>query len=111
MKAIGIIEVSSIARGIELCDRMVKASEVKVLQALPMCPGKYVILIGGDVANVKNSVEVAAEAAGSGLIDRLLIPNIDGQVFKAINSTCSFEKIEALGIIETFSVSSGILAA
>lgn len=111
MKAIGVIEVSSIARGIEICDRMIKASEVFIIDALPMCPGKYVIIVGGAVADVKNSVDVAAENAGESLVDKLLIPNMDEQVFKAINNTCETGKIEALGIIETFSVSSGILSA
>lgn len=111
MNAIGIIESASIARGIELCDLMVKASCVKVLEALPLCPGKYVILVGGSVADVENSVAVAAEKAGSSLVDRLVIPNIDEQVFQAINCTCGTGGIRALGIIETFSVSSGILAA
>lgn len=111
MKAIGVIEVSSIARGIEICDQMIKASKVFVIDALPMCPGKYVIIIGGDVANVKNSVDVAANSAKESLVDKLLIPNIDEQIFKAINNSNDIEKIEALGIIETFSVSSGIQAA
>ena len=111
MKAIGIIEITSIAKGIEICDRMIKASNVNVLDALPLCPGKYVIIIGGNVADVKNSVDVAVQEAGAFLVDRLLIPNIDGQVFKALNNTSIIDNVEALGIIETFSVSSGILAA
>ena len=111
MNAIGIVEVSSIAKGFEICDQMIKASDISVLQAIPMCPGKYVIMIGGDVANVTNSVEVAEHLAGNNLVDRLVLPNIDGQVFKAINNTSNFDRIDALGIIETFSVSSGILAA
>lgn len=111
MNAIGIIEITSVAKGIEICDRMIKASNVGVLDALPLCPGKYVIIIGGSVADVKNSVEVAAQEAGAFLIDRLLIPNIDEQVFKAVNNTNPVDMVEALGIIETFSISSGILAA
>ncbi|MDO8686364.1 MAG: BMC domain-containing protein [Clostridiales bacterium] len=111
MKAIGVIEITSVAKGIEICDRMIKASNVKVLEALPLCPGKYVIIIGGKVADVKNSVDVAVEEAGAFLVDRLLIPNIDDQVFKALNNTNSIDNVEALGIIETFSVSSGIMAA
>lgn len=111
MNAIGIVEVSSIAKGFEICDQMIKASEINVLQAIPMCPGKYVIMIGGDVANVTNSVEVAENLAGYNLVDKLILPNIDRQVFKAINNTGNFDRIDALGIIETFSVSSGILAA
>lgn len=111
MNAIGIIESSSIAKGIELCDRMVKASSIQILEAMPMCPGKYVILIGGQVADVRNSVEVAAENAGASLVDKLVIPNIDPEVFKAINRTSEITAINALGIIETYSAASGILAA
>lgn len=111
MNAIGIIEIISVAKGIEICDQMIKASNVSVLEALPLCPGKYVIIIGGNVADVKNSVEVAVVEAGAFLVDKLLIPNIDAQVFKALNNTNSIDNVEALGIIETFSVSSGIMAA
>lgn len=111
MNAIGIIETSIIAKGIELCDLMAKASVVEILEALPMCPGKYIIIIGGSVANVKNSVETAEENAEGFLVDKLVIPNIDEQVFKAINKTCDTGIVDALGIIETYSVASGILAA
>ena len=111
MKAVGIIEVSSIAKGIELCDQMIKAAEVVIIDALPMCPGKYVIIIKGDTASVLHSVDVAAEAAGSFLVDKLMLPNIHPQVFPAINSTTLVDTIEALGIIETFSVASCIQAS
>jgi Carbon dioxide concentrating mechanism/carboxysome shell protein len=109
--AIGVIESANIAKGIELCDQMVKASIVSIIDALPMCPGKFVIIIGGSVADVENSVRLAEKNAGSNLIDSLVIPNIDEQVFKSINSANNIGKIEALGIIETFSVASGISAA
>lgn len=111
MNAVGIIESSSIAKGIELCDAMVKASAVKIIEAIPLCPGKYVILISGSVAEVENSVSVAAERAGSMLVDKLIIPNIDDRVFRAINCTTDISIIDAIGIVETYSVASGVLAA
>ena len=111
MNAAGIVELTSIAKGIEICDHMIKTSEIDVLEAIPMCPGKYVIVISGEVANVKSSMEAAAEKAGAYLIDSLLLANIDEQVFKAVNSTNKIGKIEALGIIETFSVASCIKAS
>lgn len=111
MNAIGVVESSGIAKGIELCDMMVKASSVTVLDALPMCPGKYVIIIAGKVADVQHSVDTAAENAGSFIIDKLVIPNIDAQVIQAVNCACEAADMKALGIIETFSVASGILAA
>ncbi len=39
--AIGMIELSSIARGIDTCDYMVKAAQVDLLRASTVCPGKY----------------------------------------------------------------------
>jgi microcompartment protein CcmL/EutN len=111
MDAIGIIETASIAKGIEICDLMVKASDIEIIEAMPLCPGKYVILVGGGVAEVENSVKVAVENAGDNLVDKLVIPNIDSKVFKAINCTADIENIGTLGIIETYSVSSGVLAA
>jgi microcompartment protein CcmL/EutN len=111
MNAIGIIETSSIAKGIELGDMMAKASNIQIIEAIPMCPGKFTILIGGQVADVKNSVEVAVDNADASLIDSLVIPNIDPRIFMAINQTSEVTSINALGIIETYSAASGVLAA
>ena len=111
MKAIGIIEVASVAKGIELCDQMIKASDVVIVDALPMCPGKYVIIIKGDTANVKHSVDIAAVEAGAYLVDHLMLANIDEQVFQAVNTSTPVSDLQALGIIETYSVSSCIQAA
>lgn len=111
MKAVGIIELTSVAKGIEICDHMIKASEIDVLEAIPMCPGKYVIIMGGKVADVENSVSVAEEEAGVYLVDKLLLAQIDEKVIKAVNCTSIIQKIEALGIIETYSVASCIQSA
>ena len=111
MNAIGVIETASIARGIEICDLMVKASDIDIIEAIPLCPGKFVILVSGGVAEVENSVEVAVENAGDNLVDKMVIPNIDSKVFKAINCTTDIKNYGALGIIETYSIASGVLAA
>jgi len=109
--AVGIIELTSIARGIEICDGMIKAASVSVLESMPMCPGKYVIIIGGDVAGVESSVAVAVSKAGSFMLDSVMIPNIHEQVFPAISGTARPDALEALGIVETYSVASCIRAA
>ncbi len=111
MRAIGVIESSSIAKGFEVCDAMAKASLVDILEASPICPGKYMIIVGGLVADVKSAVEAGMEMAGECMIDHLVIPNIDDQVFAAINRTSEIGNVEAIGIIETYSVASGISAA
>ena len=57
MNAIGLIEVSSIAKGFEVSDAMIKAASVKLMECMPVCPGKFFSLVGGDVADVKSAVE------------------------------------------------------
>ena len=54
--AIGMVELNSIARGIETCDYMVKAAQVDLLRASTVCPGKYLVLISGDTGDVKASM-------------------------------------------------------
>ncbi|MEQ8169933.1 MAG: BMC domain-containing protein [Candidatus Eremiobacterota bacterium] len=110
MNAIGLIELNSVARGISTWDTMVKAASVDLLTASTACPGKYIILIGGDVGAVTTSVERGIEEAQPWLLDSLVIPNIHPQVFPALTGSVTYD-MEALGIIETLSVSSGIICA
>lgn len=111
MNAIGMIEVSSIAAGYEVSDAMVKAASVKLIECLPLCPGKFIVLVGGEVSDVASAVEYGKEIAVDCIIDDLIIPNVHPQIFKAINATSKTEDMDALGIIETFTIASGIIAA
>ena len=47
-KAIGLVEYKTIPKGIEAADAMLKASEVQLLFSSPICPGKYVTIVGGE---------------------------------------------------------------
>ncbi len=111
MNAIGLIELSSIAAGFETSDAMIKTASVKLIECLPICPGKFMVLVAGDVADIQSSVETGRVVAGANMIDSLIIPNIHKQVFPAINSVNRIERIDALGIVETFTIASGIIAA
>ena len=62
--AIGLVEINSIAKGFEVCDAMAKTANVTVLVAKSICPGKYIVMIGGDVAAVRQSVEAGQATAG-----------------------------------------------
>ena len=111
MKAIGIVELSSMAKGIEVWDAMLKATSVELVTATTLCPGKYMILIKGDVAAVTTSVETGIKLSKSWFVDSLIIPNINNQIFPAITGSQEVNNVEALGIVETFSVASGIIFA
>ena len=75
-EAIGLLEFTSIARGIEACDAMAKASEALVIKAHPICAGKFLVLIAGCVADVQASVTAGEEIGRETIVDKLVIPNI-----------------------------------
>jgi microcompartment protein CcmL/EutN len=108
--AIGLIEVNSIAKGFEVCDAMAKTANVVILTAKAICPGKYIVMIGGDVAAVRQSVESGETVAGSTIVDRFVIANIHPSVLPAISGGNSIDVVKALGVIETYSVAATIEA-
>lgn len=108
--AIGLVELNSIAKGFEVCDTMAKTANVSVLVAKSICPGKYIVMIGGDVAAVQQSVEAGQAMAGSTIVDTFVLPNIHPSVLPAISGGNSIEAVQAMGVIETYSVAATIEA-
>lgn len=111
LNSIGAVELSSIAKGYEVCDLMLKTSNVKLILSRTICPGKYLILISGDVGDVNSSVEKGIEIAGHSFVDSFVIPNIHENVLQAIENVVIVENPQSLGVIEAFSVSAVIEAA
>ena len=109
--AIGMVEFSSIARGIYAADQMVKISEVEIVTAQTICPGKYIALVEGDVAAVQDSVRIGEQFAGEYWVASLVIPNVHHGSYPAITGATMPEHVTALGIFETFSVATMITAA
>lgn len=104
--AIGLIEYSSIAKGIGSADAMVKAAEVELVISRTICSGKYMNLIAGDVQAVKQSIEAGEKYAAESVVDHFVIPNVHPDVFKAMSGSTQVVELDALGIIESFSVAS-----
>jgi microcompartment protein CcmL/EutN len=111
LHAIGLVEYLSIAKGIEASDVMAKTADIKILVSKAICPGKYIVLIGGDIASVKQAVESAIALDSPNVVDHFLIPNIHPSVLPAIGGGNSIGEVLALGIIETYSVAATIEAA
>lgn len=111
--AVGMIELSSIALGFEVEDTMLKASNVQLLLARTICSGKYAIIVGGEVSDVKSSIEAGLLAAKDALIDQIVIPNAHESLFSALANTVTLspEERDAMGIVEAFTVSSILEAA
>jgi len=109
--SVGLIELSSIAAGFEACDAMLKAAAVELVLARTICSGKYMVLVRGEVADVQASVQAGSQAGNFSVIDTFVIPNVHETIFPAIAGTTRIEVLEALGIIESFSVASLIEGA
>lgn len=109
--AIGLIESNSIAQGIECADIMSKTADVTILAAKTICPGKYMVLVSGDVSAVQQSVRAGAELGEETIVDTFVIPNVHPSILPAIGRANTLKDIKALGIIETYTVASLIEAA
>jgi microcompartment protein CcmL/EutN len=106
-----MVETLSIPLGILAGDCMLKTAAVTLVSAQTVCAGKYIVLVSGEVAAVKASVAAGVEAAGMKLVDSLLIPNVDQRVIAAMSGACDIETVQALGILETFSLAAAVQAA
>ncbi len=111
LKAIAMLELNSIAKGVEACDEMLKAADVDLIMAQPICAGKYMVLISGDVDSAERASETGKEVAGEFLVDDFVIPNVHSSIFSALTATTRIDTIDSLAVIETFSVASSIMAA
>ena len=109
--ALACIELSSIARGIRTCDEMAKRAEIRVLQAITVCPGKFNIVVSGDVDEVRQSFERGLEIGGPAVVDQLILPNAHEQLVPAIEATAVVGAVGAVGVVETFAVASSIIGA
>ncbi len=109
--ALGLLEFSSIALGMRAADAMVKKAPVRALVAGSVHPGKYLVLVDGDVASVEESLAAGVEAGAPALIDRLFLPDIHPAVGNAIAGQRSKDPIDTLGVIETRTTVSAIRAA
>jgi microcompartment protein CcmL/EutN len=109
--AIALVETNSIAAGIQSGDAMVKKAQVQILEARSICPGKYMVLVGGEIGPVRESYQVGVASAADTLVDQLLLPNVHRSVFPALMSASPPRGDDALGIIETVTAAICIVAA
>jgi len=109
--SIGLIELGSIAAGFQLTDAMLKAADVELVLARTICSGKYMVLVRGDTAAVEAAVQTGKQVGDFSVIDTFQIPNVHASIFPAIAGVTKAGQLEALGIIESFSVASLIEGA
>ena len=109
--ALALLELDSIAAGIEAGDAMAKRAPIDVLRAGTVHPGKYLVLVCGEVADVEEALEAGREVGASAVLDVVFLPNAHPELVAAIRGDRHAPAGEALGIIETATVAAIIEAA
>ena len=109
--SIGLIELTSVAAGFQVCDAMLKTADVELVLSRSICSGKYMVLVRGGVAAVEASVKAGIGTGHFSVIDSFVIPNVHESIFPALSGASKVEALEALGIVESFSVASLIEGA
>ena len=108
--ALGILELSSIARGIVVADVAVKQAPSLLLMSRPVSSGKHLVMMRGEVAEVEESMKVAREIADRALIDSLELPYLYEPVWPLIDQPVEARgwahepTAESVAVIETSTV-------
>ncbi|HZS39738.1 MAG TPA: BMC domain-containing protein [Polyangia bacterium] len=108
--ALGLVESNSIARGFVIADAMVKKAPVELVLQRTVSPGKHLTLVSGEVADVEEAMRAGVDVAAHTLVDRLELPQPSVELLAALRRE-GIEPKSAVGIVETFSVASTLLAA
>jgi len=111
LRTIGCVELNSIGMGMRVADEMVKAADVALVLARPICPGRYLVMVTGDTGAVSQAVRTGLDLGADMVVDSLVLSNVHESVIPAMNGTAVLESINALGVVENYTVASCILAA
>lgn len=106
-----MIETNSIPVGVNAGDAMLKAASVELVAAQPVCAGKYIVIVTGEVAAVNEAVDAGKAAAGSHLVDSMVISHVHPQVPKAINACNEIGRVASVGVMEAFSLCTAVVVA
>jgi len=109
--AIGLFEFDSVAAGIAAADAMVKRAPIGDLVTGSVQPGRYLVLVAGDVASVEEAMEAGRETSAGSLIAEIVLHDVHQGVAAALRGERIPGPVEALGVIETGSVAPLLAAA
>ena len=111
LETVGFLEFNIIAKGIEAADTVLKTAAVELVFSRSGCPGKYYLLFTGEVAAVQSSIDAGRAVVGSHVVDWCVIPRVHPQVVRAIHMTAMPEAMQAVGVMEYFSVTASVYSA
>ena len=111
LRALGMLELKSIARGFQCADAVVKTAEVELIYAKPICPGKFIILVKGGIAAVSAALEGGKRSNEDYVVDSFLLGNPHEHVYAGIEGEYEYKQVQAMGVVETWAVPAALVAA
>ncbi|MFT7616978.1 MAG: microcompartment protein CcmL/EutN [Planctomycetota bacterium] len=108
---LGLIEISSIPRGFQSADFMIKEASIQVLICRAVSPAKYLIVFEGDVESVSRSLARGEETAGTFLVGSLMLPQPHPQILMALQEVRQVNDVDAVGVLESTQVAATLAAA
>jgi len=110
--ALALVELASIARGHRVADAMCKRAPVGLVRADWVSPGKYLVLVEGEVAAVDEAFTVGVDVAGNQLLDRLILQQPHAEIWPALAGEANAKAgVESLGVVETKTVAATVRGA
>jgi microcompartment protein CcmL/EutN len=115
--ALGVLEISTIARGIVVADAALKRAPAVLLSSRAVSGGKHLVMLEGGVAEVDEAMRAGRDIAGKLLLDSVELAMADDQVWPMLGAPVSppdwdaDPRAEAVAIIETHTVCAAIAAA
>lgn len=109
--ALALIDFGSIAVGIEAADAMVKRAQLDVIRSGTVQPGRYLVLVGGTVAEVQESLAAGRAVGGDSVLDHVFLPHVHPEVVEAVGGGRVERPVDAVGVVETTTVAAAIRAA
>lgn len=109
--ALALVEFDSVAAGIVAGDAMVKKAPVARIVAGTVHPGKYLVMVTGEVGPVQEALAAGLAAGGPAVVDHVYLPGVHPDVPASIAAARRLGPVEALGIVETASAAAAIHAA
>lgn len=114
--ALGLLEVSLIARGVVVADAIGKRVEVELLASRPVSGGKHLVIVAGGVHEVGEAMGAGREAARAALVDSLELAYLHPPVWLLLGDPVHPRAwkdgpVGAVAIVETSTVCAAVHAA
>ncbi|WED21106.1 BMC domain-containing protein [Vibrio sp. JC009] len=109
MDTLGVVETKTIASGVKLADEMLKIADVTLVRASTICSGRYLIFVSGTQSDVDMAVGHARLT--NKLTGNFVISGISPELVAVLKKRLSVKTVQAIGLVESSTVSSGVAAA